>query len=290
MKKALHRLQAGWRKKSRTERVSAVLIAAGILLVLYYLFANWVPKWYRQLTYAENLDMTQTGEHYVPLPVYSDTENYYQFTYPTDSLFSTDERRQYQSGELTLRVPRLGLTAKVVNGTRAADLKKGPGLYQCSAMPSYGNPNVCIAAHRGVYGAEFYYLDKLTDGDLIYLEYDNYLFTYEYVFTATVPADDWSLMYCTDYSAITLTTCELTNSTDRICVRGKLQSVVPMEGAASVSPDGESDAAAASGSASASLGDASSASGSSSASSGGASPSLSSHSAGSSGASSESGS
>lgn len=230
MDKIRTRLIGVWKKKSPLEKISAFLIGLGVLLVFYYLLVNWAPKWYRQLTYREDLDMTVTGQSYVPLPIYMSDDCYYRFTYPTDQLFTTEERGEYESGDMLLQVPRLSLTAKVQNGTTASDLKHGPGLYQGSALPSFGNPNVSIAAHRGVYGAEFYYLDKLTDGDLLYLEYDGFLFTYEYVSTAVVQADDWSEMYCTDYSAITLTTCQLTGSDERICVRGKLISITPLPG------------------------------------------------------------
>lgn len=229
MQKSFLRLNRWWKKKNKKEKLSFLLVAAGLLLIAYYLTVNWVPKWYRQLTYRENLDMTISGQTYVPLPVYVSDDSYYRFTYPTDSLFTTDERDEYKSGEMVLRVPRLALTAKVQSGTSDSVLRHGPGLYASSALPSFGNPNVGIAAHRGVYGAEFYNIDKLTAGDLIYLEYDGYLFTYEYVFTTVVPFDDWGEMYCTDYSAVTLTSCQLTNSTERICVRGKLLSITPME-------------------------------------------------------------
>ena len=108
-------------------------------------------------------------------------------------------------------------------------LKHGVGLYNYSALPSYGNPNVCIAGHRGVYGAEFYNIDKFEEGDLLYLEYDGYLFTSQYIETVTVPVDDWGMMYCTDYSAITLSSCQMEGDTERICVRGKLLKAEPLE-------------------------------------------------------------
>ncbi|MEG0803636.1 MAG: sortase, partial [Pygmaiobacter sp.] len=64
-------------------------------------------------------------------------------------------------------------------------------------------------------------------------EYDGYLFTYEYVETKVVKADDWSMMYCTeDYSAITLSSCHpMSTSEDRMCVRGRLLSITLLEGA-----------------------------------------------------------
>ncbi len=211
--------------------LSLGLILAGAALLLYYVGVNWAPKWYREWTYRENLDMS--------LPTVTDLslaedggfveDNYSRYTYPTDSFFITSTRKAYESGQMVLRVPRLAYEGEVLDGTTEGVLKHGVGLYNYSALPSYGNPNVCIAGHRGVYGAEFYNIDKFEEGDLLYLEYDGYLFTYQYIETVTVPVDDWGMMYCTDYSAITLSSCQMEGDTERICVRGKLLKAEPLE-------------------------------------------------------------
>ena len=211
--------------------LSLVLILSGLALLGYYVVVNWVPKWYREWTYRENLDLS--------LPTVSDLslapedqlveDNYARYVYPTDSFFISNTRKAYQSGSMILRVPRLAYEGEVLDGTASWILSQGVGLYQYSALPSYGNPNVSIAGHRGVYGAEFYNIDKFEEGDLLYLEYDGFLFTYEYLETVTVALDDWSMLYCTDYSAITLTSCLMEGDTERICVRGKLIKAEPLE-------------------------------------------------------------
>ena len=53
-----------------------------------------------------------------------------------------------------LKIPRLGLSAVVVNGTGVGDLRRGPGRHLESYMPGE-RELVYIAGHRTTYGAPF---------------------------------------------------------------------------------------------------------------------------------------
>ncbi len=68
-----------------------------------------------------------------------------------------------------LRVPRLGLSVVVVNGTSSGDLRRGPGRHLDTFMPGEGEL-VYVAGHRTTYGAPFSDLDRLQPGDTISLE------------------------------------------------------------------------------------------------------------------------
>lgn len=149
--------------------------------------------------------------------------------YPTDQLFITHEREGYTDGELILRVPRLSLEAPVMGETTDQALEKGVGLYEYSQPPGPGNRNVCIAGHRDIHGKEFYYIDTITDKDLLYLEYQGMLYTYEYLDTQIVAADDWSPIYSKDYSCLTLTSCDpIGTALNRIVVTAKLVKSEPL--------------------------------------------------------------
>lgn len=205
------------------KKASVLLLCAGIILLLYYAFANYLPKLYRILEYKNSLDIITVDDIAVKP---DDTQtDYASYTYPTDKLFRTTQRENYKDGDMVLKVPRLNYEGAVLNGTSNSVLKKGVGLYYYSAMPSYGNPNVAIAGHRGVYGAEFYMLDKMQQGDIAYLYYDNHEFTYQYVSTQVITLDNWQPIYCTDESTLTLTTCTFENTTDRVVVKCKLIAV-----------------------------------------------------------------
>lgn len=68
-----------------------------------------------------------------------------------------------------LRVPRLGLSLVVVDGTSADDLRRGPGRHRATFMPGEGEL-VYIAGHRTTYGAPFSDIDRLQQGDAIMVE------------------------------------------------------------------------------------------------------------------------
>jgi len=68
-----------------------------------------------------------------------------------------------------LRVPRLGLSLVVVNGTNSNDLRRGPGRHLETFMPGEGKL-VYVAGHRTTYGAPFSDIDKLEPGDAVSVE------------------------------------------------------------------------------------------------------------------------
>lgn len=91
-------------------------------------------------------------------------------------------RRSSKRGDAIarLRIPRLGLTQIVVNGTDTNSLKRGPGRYLGSAMPGEGEL-VYVAGHRTTYGAPFSRIDQLRKGDRVYVELP--YGTFEYAIT-----------------------------------------------------------------------------------------------------------
>ncbi|MDR2088408.1 MAG: sortase [Clostridiales Family XIII bacterium] len=132
---------------------------------------------------------------------------------PADKLFITEERRNYREKDLRLVIPVLEFDEPVYDGTDAATLNRGACLYEVSQLPGKGNRNVSIAGHRnGVKNGKiteilFYHLDKVGEGDYLYLCDDEKVFRYLYKYTVTVEEDDWSEIYSKGYSSLTLTTC-----------------------------------------------------------------------------------
>ncbi|MDO5601411.1 MAG: class E sortase [Oscillospiraceae bacterium] len=225
-KQPVFRRAARWLKGlSATRKLSLLLTAAGICLIAYYVCVNYLPKLLRELSINENLDIVSVDAmDLVPISEQTD-EIYAHYVYPENSMFVTAQRKAFSDGDLYLSVPRLGYEGPVLDGTSENVLKRGPGLYQYSPLPSYGNPNVSIAGHRGVYGAEFYKIDTFEPGDAIILWYDGYVFVYEYRSTQVVTLTDWTPIYCSDENTVTLTTCDMNNNTDRWVVTGVLVSV-----------------------------------------------------------------
>lgn len=99
----------------------------------------------------------------------------------------------------------------VVSGVSLADLTRGPGHYPGTAEPG-GEGNVAIAGHRTTYGAPFYHLDQMVEGDEIHVTgRDGERHTYRVARTQIVqPGDVWVVgadPLETQTPMLTLTTC-----------------------------------------------------------------------------------
>lgn len=83
----------------------------------------------------------------------------------------------YKLGETVakLRVPRLGATLFVVEGTDQGDLKKGPGHMPGTALPGVSG-NCVIAGHRDTH---FRLLEHIRDGDEVELDTHYGIFRYK---------------------------------------------------------------------------------------------------------------
>ena len=77
-----------------------------------------------------------------------------------------------------IRIPEVGLSKVIVEGTDGGSLRKGPGHYPETPLPGIRG-TVAIAGHRTTYGAPFRDLDKLESRDELVVEMPYGRFTYE---------------------------------------------------------------------------------------------------------------
>jgi sortase A len=68
-----------------------------------------------------------------------------------------------------LKMPAIGRSYVVVEGTDLGDLRKGPGHYPKTPLPGEGG-TVGIAGHRTTYGAPFRTVNKLKRGDTLEMD------------------------------------------------------------------------------------------------------------------------
>ena len=147
---------------------------------------------------------------------------------PEDKLFITVERQEYKDGELRLIIPKLEVDTTIVNGVTDEILTISPGLYNYAQLPGTGNRNVSIAGHRDIHGSHFYYVDKLSEGDFLYLVWKDTIYRYTWKDTTIIRSDDWGPIYSQGFSCLTLTSCDpIGTSLNRIIVRGELSERVP---------------------------------------------------------------
>jgi len=77
-----------------------------------------------------------------------------------------------------LLLPAVQLDTEVSNGTKLDCLHGHPNIFEMSDMPGESDHNVSIAGHRD--HSFFYYLDRVGEGDQVYLVYKEYIYTYFY--------------------------------------------------------------------------------------------------------------
>jgi len=222
-----------WNRKRNTLIIKAALVVFSVVLVVTALTPTKQPEAPQSAEEppASSVSSTSPVSSAADLPV-SPQENIASSRpyYRTDILFSTPERDNYAGG-MILEIPRLDYTGPVLGDISDATLAKGVGLYDFSTLPGPANinANVSIAGHRDLHGNEFYYIDTLQRGDLMYLSYQGTRYTYEYETNTIIEPDDWSVIYCTDYSCLTLTSCDpIGVANKRIVVRAKLIAADPI--------------------------------------------------------------
>lgn len=145
-----------------------------------------------------------------------------------------EERKEFKKNKkedgLKLVIPKLGLDTKVVNGTTLSALKHGPGLYSVAQMPGEGDRNTSIAAHRTGIGTSWNYfhdVDKLNNGDELFLAYEDKVYKYEYKETKIVNPDNISVLDSQGYSCLTLTSCHpLGSNAQRIIIHAELKEII----------------------------------------------------------------
>ena len=105
-----------------------------------------------------------------------------------------------------IRVPRMGVSMILVNGTDHETLKKGPGRDLRTFMPGE-NRLVYIAGHRTTYLAPFSHIDRLKPGDRVTIELPYATFIYTVTHHRIVKATDLSVLRSPRHELVELQAC-----------------------------------------------------------------------------------
>jgi sortase A len=120
-----------------------------------------------------------------------------------------------------IQIPRLGLTAMVIQGDSAAILRRAVGHLAYTALPGQSG-NVVLAGHRDTF---FRPLQWVHPGDAITLKTRGGDFEYLVESTAVVPPSDIRVLQATGGQTLTLITCfpfsYLGRAPDRFIVRAR---------------------------------------------------------------------
>ena len=221
------------RRLTRRQAISLILAGLGLILLVTGLWMMRSPEAPPErglelaaVSLAEGWSLSQVRQDY-----------------PVGKLVVTTDREAYENGNLRLVIPSLDQDVLVQNNVDTESLRSGPGLYEYSQLPAPDtNANVSIAGHRDIEGAEFYYIDRLTDGDLMYLVYQEKVYIYQYESTQIIQSDDWNPIACKDYPCLTLTSCDpIGTFINRIVVTGRLVDVREMNSQVMFAAKGNAD-------------------------------------------------
>ena len=134
------------------------------------------------------------------------------------------QRARLEPGDPVARIdlPTIDRRFVVVEGTDAANLRKGPGHYPETTLPGEG-ATVAIAGHRTTYLAPFRTVDRLRPSDPIVLTLPYGTFTYRVERTRIVEPDDLWVIRPVGYDRLVLTACHpLYSAAKRIVVFARL--------------------------------------------------------------------
>jgi LPXTG-site transpeptidase (sortase) family protein len=131
---------------------------------------------------------------------------------------------------LKISIPKIDLEQISYEGADPQTLKKGPGHIKETPLP--GSVGRCtISGHRTTYGAPFKKIDRLENGDLIYLEtIKGELFIYAVTGLEIVKPKDVYILEGTDKKELLLTSCYPEYSAaERIILISELINIYPLE-------------------------------------------------------------
>ena len=191
--------------------LGTVMIAAGVLMLAWAITVwQWQDPFTAVLHSRDQRSLSRTFERELqkhtppPVPASASAADVRE-SLPRDAV---RWRKGAKQGDAIarLRIPRLGVTEIVVNGTDANSLKRGPGRYLGTKMPGEGEL-VYIAGHRTTYGAPFAHITRLRKGDRVFVELPYGTFEYAITGHRIVQADELSVLKSKGVEELALQAC-----------------------------------------------------------------------------------
>jgi sortase A len=165
------------RRGTRWRRVASwVFTAAGVGLLLWSLvvwqwndpFTSLYTTWKQRGLETELRQLETSAQARVaPLPPSTTPEQAARRVRRQARALRAAAREGQAIGRI--RIPELGVSMLMVDGTTSATLKTGPGLHRSTLMPGEGGLSY-VAGHRTTYGAPFADIDSLRPGDEVVVE------------------------------------------------------------------------------------------------------------------------
>lgn len=181
--------------------IGRVLVTAGLLLLFYTAYLLWGTN-----VYTRNVQ-NDLARQVASKPIVT-----YQAVDPA-SIPPAKPAAKPNLGDalFTILIPRIGLKTVVVEGGTAEGewreaLKRGPGHFPGNPYPGEEG-NVAISGHRTTFGAPFYRLDELAEGDVVAIESGPARYRYTVTEKLVTSPDATDVIENHGRNELTLTTC-----------------------------------------------------------------------------------
>ncbi len=243
---------AARRKGVWRRRIANLLILAG-LAVLLYPAGTWAYTWYQQAQLEKELNRAHPG-------LAGDTEEFFADGMVTFTRDLNEElanlrveradlrqaadvaREKAEAQQLFERakkfaeevqgqgglpigkliVPSIGLESVLIQGAGTSDLREGPGHWPETPLPGLGG-NFVVSGHRTTYGAPFFKLDKVIEGDEIQVLMPYVAAQYRVTETMIVAPDEVEVVAQRGLEEISLATCHpIYSARQRLVVKAEL--------------------------------------------------------------------
>jgi len=206
-----------WKRRSAEwlRSTGQALIAAGLLVLLFAGYQNWVTDAVQQNSQSKLLTIV----HHTLPPGATNRVIGPATPLPT----TTDPGVGHWLGVIS--IPAIDLKQVIVDGTDKSQLQLGPGHYIGTALPGEAG-NVGIAGHRTTWGHPFRHLDLLKPGNQIIITTPRAAVLYKVLWKKVVDPTDLSVVAPSTENLLTLTTCNPPYSAaTRLVVRAQLVAV-----------------------------------------------------------------
>ncbi|MGI6160590.1 MAG: sortase [Christensenellales bacterium] len=227
----------GWARKKWIRLPAILLIIAGLVMAGYAAALDCIVKRAAKSATDRFEAEYQMPEQFVAardleLPLYEGAELLEEWEDVPDTdattLFNLPSFDGEEDPDALMVIPDIELKVSVFVPLSSSDMYKkmrvGAAYYPSSPMPGYVG-NTCIAAHRTGPADYFRKLNELDPGSRINVYNSEGVFVYEVEKVYIVDKTDWSPVKQTDYSALTLTTCQAAggvSNAKRLIVRAML--------------------------------------------------------------------
>ncbi|MCI9543902.1 MAG: class C sortase [Acutalibacter muris] len=197
---------AKWLKKNLTNMFLAVIVLAGLCLLLYPSFSDWWNSMHQSRAIAAYVETVDAMSQEEIDEILNAAREYNERLWHRQNrwVLSEEEQAEYESlldvsgnGIMGyINIPVIGVNLPIYHGTEESVLQVATGHLSATSLPVGGpGTHAAVSGHRGLPSARLFTdLDQLKVGDIFTVSVLNEVYTYQIEQIVTVVPEDTSQM------------------------------------------------------------------------------------------------